>query len=259
MTSPMESDTEVRPRKKLRSFSAETKARLLAEYDAATTPLIHHPAGHDPARAERRQHVDSFQVQHFDRKMFLASLGLLGLAGCGGAVLMPNQGGVSTQNLCAENCTGVGGFAETGGVNRAAWTNFSRISLPSAIGGTLTRGWNDGSVVAHGVNNASGQLAYTGVTTLSANGSGLASITQNLTITNGPQLSGTVQLPTVIPSEGNYSLTLGGMAATCTVDATNNKMAFNYSVEGYPTELVITQTDSSGQTFNAQVTQNGKT
>ena len=35
----MESDTEVRPRRKLRSFPAETKARLLAEYDAATTPL----------------------------------------------------------------------------------------------------------------------------------------------------------------------------------------------------------------------------
>ena len=35
----MEPDTEVRPRKKLRSFTAETKARLLAEYDAATTPL----------------------------------------------------------------------------------------------------------------------------------------------------------------------------------------------------------------------------
>ena len=35
----MESDTEVRPRKKLRSFTAETKARLLAEYDAATTLL----------------------------------------------------------------------------------------------------------------------------------------------------------------------------------------------------------------------------
>ncbi len=33
----MESDTEVRPRKKPRSFTAETKARLLAEYDAAGT------------------------------------------------------------------------------------------------------------------------------------------------------------------------------------------------------------------------------
>ena len=39
MTPLMEPDTEVRPRKKLRSFTAETKARLLAEYDAATTPL----------------------------------------------------------------------------------------------------------------------------------------------------------------------------------------------------------------------------
>ncbi|MGC8486129.1 MAG: transposase [Candidatus Baltobacteraceae bacterium] len=36
----MESNTEVRPRRKLRSFTAETKVRVLAEYDAATTPLV---------------------------------------------------------------------------------------------------------------------------------------------------------------------------------------------------------------------------
>lgn len=36
--------------------------------------------------------------------------------------------------------------------------------MPYVEGGTLTYAWNDGSTVAHGANNPSGDLVYTGST-----------------------------------------------------------------------------------------------
>ena len=72
----MESDTEVRPRKKLRSFTAETKARLLAEYDAAATPL-------ERAALMRREGVYSPLLSNW-RKLKLARFrGHLPLSGEG--------------------------------------------------------------------------------------------------------------------------------------------------------------------------------
>jgi len=58
----MESDTEVRPRKKPRTFTADTKSRILAEYEAAATPL-------ERAALMRREGVYSALISNWRKQV----------------------------------------------------------------------------------------------------------------------------------------------------------------------------------------------
>ncbi len=175
----------------------------------------------------------------------------MSLAACAGSgkALLPGKKLLGADIVCNATtgyCSGPTppppNYSQTGGVNPKQWTTFAEYSAGT---NKMSAGHDDWSLVAHGANDASGNLLYTGTSTFAVSGSQYAVGTSISSSALPTELSGTVYIPQNIPSNGTCQTSVG------ILDTTNQSTlgTLHFTAQGVPCTATLTPTDNTGLNF----------